>query len=501
MWIASFLPQGIPNPETQNLLDLCLHLSPDVFIDPSGTRVLVNLQSVTGYWQMGCVLSDPDNARHPFLQHLKLLREAQQRISKSNDSARPSAFVLAPSPSLAAWGLEQERRNPKLLVILNPLEIQRRFQELAPSTLSLLLEDKLAKSAELSKSWRDFQGDLKYLGIRNILALKELFQDPLLRRSCFDRFPILAPLLSQRLIMMSKDYSLEAHRPQKEMSAAFFPRCEVEGRSALASDLVSRFDEILRVWQLRLEARKSHLLGLEVILGFRKPLIRNRNTGLMESDFTEHPLELDFPEGLRSASEITQRLREKLLELTPEEARLFIFPLESVEIYSSGIERLNDRQLNLFAQITETNLEKWKDLIGPGLEESEASPHPSLWNDWKGNESHDDNLDAHRPAKQRKAAELATLPEQSRRPFHAPLPTKFTRSSFESLDDFILFLREKNCLHTLQHVSSPWGAYPENRYYARVGSEALYWDENLKRVCLQKEAPADPRQSAPRAAS
>ncbi|MEO5667895.1 MAG: hypothetical protein ABIR96_07550, partial [Bdellovibrionota bacterium] len=426
MWLTSFLPQGPQNPETQNFLDLCLHLSPDVFVDSSGTRVVVNLQTVVSYWQMGRVLSDPDNARHPFLQHLKLLREAQHRIQKSAESARPSAFVLAPSPSVAAWGLEQERSNSELLVILNPLEIQKRFQELAPASLTALLQDKLDSSSELAKSWRIFLEDLDYLGIRDILALKQLFQDPSLKKSCFERFPALAPLLMQRLILGSKDFSLQAHRPQDEMSAAFFPSLEDEMGSPSASDLVVRIDEILRVWQLRLEARKSHLLGLEITLGFRKPFTRNRKTGRMETEITEHPLELKFTQGLRDASEVTALVREKLLSMPPEESRLFVLPLESVRLFSMGIERLQDRQLSLFEQEHEASLEKWKILLGrlqarshKGLEITVGSfegadtywPEDSFqWNEWKGNEI--DDKTQHHPN--------PTFLEQPRRPllFH-----------------------------------------------------------------------------------
>jgi|GEM_PF-4427233 len=493
MWITSFLPQGPQNPETQNFLDLCLHLSPDVFVDRSGTRVLVNLQSVVSYWQMGRVLSDPDNARHPFLQHLKLLREAQHRIQKSADSARPSAFVLAPSPSLAAWGLEQERSNPDLLVILNPMEIQKRFQELAPASLTTLLQDRLDATPALLKSWRLFLEDLDYLGIRDILSLKKLFQDPSLKKSCFERFPDLAPLLMQRLILGAKDYSLQAHRPQEEMSAAFFPSLEDEMGSPSANDLVVRIDEILRVWQLRLEARKSQLRGLEITLGFRRPFTRNRLTGRMETEITEHPLELKFPQGLRDAREITDMVREKLLSMPPEESRLFVLPLESVRLHSLGIERIHDRQLSLFEQEHEASLEKWKLLLGrlqarshKGLEISVGSfetgdtywPEDTfLWNEWKG-----DELDAKRTTQPN--TDSAFL-EQPRRPllFHEkPRPH---RPDLKSLDDFLLFLKQKNSLHTLEHLSSPWGARTENRYYARSDNEWIFWDDARKRVFIQ----------------
>ena len=491
MWIASFLPQSPSNPETQNFLDLCLHLSPDVFVDHSGTRVLVSLGSVVSYWQMGRVLSDPDNARHPFLQHLKLLREAQHQIQKSADSARPSAFVIAPSPSIAAWGLEQERTNTDLLCILNPIEIQKRFQELAPSSLASLIQDKLDTSAEMKKSWRRFLEDLEYLGIRDILSLKKLFQDPSLKKSCFERFPELAPLLLQRLILGAKDFSLQAHRPQEEMSASFFPSLEDEMGSPSASDIVVRIDEILRVWQLRLEARKAHLLGLEITLGFRRPFTRNRQTGRMETEITEHPLVIKFPQGLRGAADITLLVKEKLLSMPPEEARLFVLPLESVRLHSLGIERLHDRQLSLFAQEHEASLEKWKILLGrlqarshKGLEISIGSfdaadtywPEESfLWNEWKGNEIDEKSNINTNPAFLEQPRRPLLLNERPQ-PFHPHL---------KSLDDFLIFLRQKNSLHTLEHLSSPWGERAENRYYARTENQWIYWDENRKRVFLQ----------------
>ncbi len=492
MWIASFLPQGPQNPETQNFLDLCLHLSPDVFVDASGTRVMVHLSSVVSYWQLGRVLSDPDNARHPFLQHLKLLREAQHRIQKSTDSARPPAFVLAPSPSLCAWGLEQEQNNPDLLVILNPLEIQKRFQELAPSSLETMLQDQLETKPELRKSWRRFLEDLEYLGIRNILSLKNLFQDPSLKKSCFERFPELAPLLQQRLILGSKDYSLQAYRPQEEMSAGFFPSLEDEMGSPSAQDLVLRIDEILRVWQLRLEARKSHLMGLEITLGFRRPFTRNRKTGRMETEITEHPLTLKFGQGLQSARDVTELVREKLLSMPPDEARLFVLPLESVRLQSLGIERLQDRQLSLFAQEHEASLEKWKLLLGrlqarshKGLEISVGSftandtywPEDSfLWNEWKGNELDETKSQPHTNP---------SFLEQPRRPLLFHEKPRLFQAALKSLDDFLIFLRERNSLHTLEHLTSPWGVRAESRYYARTGNKWIYWDDSQKKVFVQ----------------
>jgi hypothetical protein len=483
MWIASFLPQSPQNPETQNFLDLCLHLSPDVFVDSSGTRVLVSLKSVASYWQMGRVLSDPDNARHPFLQHLKLLREAQHRVQKSVDSARPSAFVLAPSPSLAAWGLEQERGNPELLAILNPIEIQKRFQELAPASLETLIEDRLGAKSETRKSWRRFLEDLEYLGIRDILSLKTLFQDPSLKKSCFERFPELAPLLLDRLILGGKDFSLRAHRPQDEMSAAFFPSLEDEMGSPSAQDLVVRIDEILRVWQLRLEARKSHLLGLEITLGFRRPFTRNRKTGRMETEITEHPLTLKFPQGLRNAVDLKALVREKLLSMPPEEARLFVLPLESVRLHSLGIERLNERQLSLFEQEHEASLEKWKILLGRlqarshrGLEvligSFEANdtywPEESfLWNTWKGNELDETTQPHPNPS----------FLEQPRRPLLFQEKPRPAYPHLKSLEDFLVFLRKENALHTLEHLTSAWGEEAQDRYYARTGNEWIFWDK------------------------
>lgn len=543
MWLASFIPETQnPNAQntsvSQNFLDLCLHLSPDVFLEKypskslgekSGQKVFIHLTSVAQYWQLSKVLTHPEKHRHPFLQHLQVLRDLNNEIhhlnsrdsgyhSSSQNSARQDfvsrsrvcPFVLAPTPSLAAWALELEHKrtqastlSPQLLRIYNPMEIQKEFQQLSPSELSPLLEDQFQSQKSLRTHWQQFLEDLDYLGIRNILNLKALFQDASLKKQCFERFPELSPLLLQRLVLASKDYSLKAYAPEDVLTSSFYPGLEDALSSPSEQDLLCRIEDILRIWQLRLEARRSLLKGIELRLGFLRPLRQSLSKSPSQSGATEiyeHLIEIRFPHGLKQAGDITSLIREKLQHLPPSENQLFNLPLEKVELRSLGVERICDKQLSLFEQNREENLEKWRLLVGRlqsrsqhnieisvgsfELAESYWPEESFLWSEWKG--EHFNEKTSH-PTTQ--SSSKSSLLEQPRRPLLFLEKPERLELGLRSFDEFLLYLRQKKALLSLEHICSPYGAQKdgrvESRYYARVGSQWIFWDEHKKCCFLQ----------------
>src|SRR5690606_20935898 len=99
------------------------------------------------------------NNKHPFVKHLQTLHGLKDAANKRYP------FVLAPSPSLAAWALNEEKRNLKgnssekttdkshkaVLKIYNLMEIQKHFQKAPTESLEVLISDHLQKDKCLKK--------------------------------------------------------------------------------------------------------------------------------------------------------------------------------------------------------------------------------------------------------------------------------------------------------------------------------------------------------------
>lgn len=331
MWLACFIPQPQHQPSNQTFLDLCFHFSSEVFIQ--GHSIFIKLSPTTSkYWRLNELLSQPANNKHPILQHLHLLN--------SFVTSSKTSFVMAASPSHAAMALKQNNQNESsLLNVYSPIEIQKLFLSLNPKSLETLLEDQFIKKPSLMKSWRLFLEDLSYLGIRNILEVKTLFQEAGLRLQFVRRFPNIVPILIRRLILLSQDYSLTLLTP----SSYLFENIPLESNRHTCpseNELLKQIENILWSWQLRLESRNSIVKDLELKLSFS------------ECDYT---FEFKFPEGLRRMADILPLIQEKLQNLSTAELRLFSLPLLNAELSSGILENPYKNQLHLFDQKAEVH--------------------------------------------------------------------------------------------------------------------------------------------------
>jgi len=490
-----------------SFLDLCLYLGPEVFLDRTREHVFIPLASVASYWQLSKVLAAPANPRHPFIKHL-------EELAKFFDP-NTTKFVMAPSPSIAAWGLKYAPSRHTLNVLSN-IDLQGLFQKAPMEDVECIFADQLSKNSSLKTAWFQMIEAMEEVGVRSILQLKGIFQDMDARKSFYTRFPELAPMIHRRLILSAQDFSLQSYTPAPVMEHSFHPALEEALSSDSSQDLLLRIESLLRSWQLRLESRKSIFRKIEITLTI--PQVVSQRSGRTYTTLYHHPIQIEFPRGLRDAAKIFELVREKFQTFSKNENDLFDQVIESVRIQAKNIERLDEKQLSLFEHEAEDNFEKWKLLLARiqmrskegrevqvGVFEAADSywPEESFeWKEWTGdNVMHISSATSFSsPSSLREShfppgsAEDSSLKRKERYLFQPPRPMLFLEEpehlsvKADKLEDYIDFLKDHNALSSLESLASPinflWGQHNQVRYYARIEDQWVYWDACSKRIYL-----------------
>lgn len=501
----------------ESFLDLCMHISPEVFLDKTEEYVFIPLTSVSSYWQLAKVVATPDNPQHPFVKHLECLAE---RVEGE------SFFVMAPSPALAYWALKslslkpQKSRSRTVLKVVTHVELQQLFQKQTLASLSLLIKDKLEGSHSLYAEWSEACETLEEMNIRSALQLKSIFQNIDSRKDFYARFPEIASLLHKRLILAQTGFSLHAYNPDPIIEHRFYPALEEALSSDASQDLLMRVEEMLRVWQLRLESRKSQFRALEITLKIQQERSYKRSNKHPYSEqtreafapsFYEHTFQVDFPRGLRNSQHIQELVREKFTSMPQSEQRVFDAPIEEVHIKAKKLERVSEYQLSLFDGDAEENLEKWALLLGKiqlrskpsslvqvGSFEAADSYWPEnsfTWRPWSNKGINGETNKVEKKSAQKNKSEMERYLFQPKRPMLLLEEAKPTDFRAENLEDYIDYLAENNALESLESLSSPrnydvdsLSAYnpqeDSTRYYARLENKWIFWDSKQKKVFL-----------------
>jgi hypothetical protein len=449
MWLAS---RQIPAHDEDSFLDRLLELAPDVYRGPRGSA-LVSLVGTAHYWLLTDLLAQDAPASHPFKERIKSL---------ARDYG--SRFTLAPTPAFAFWAAHTLPTEAALHA-WDKDSIRRDFARAPIASFRELVADLEDESTRHRQDADAVAERMDDLGLRRLSDLEELRSKPDTAREVHARFGSLGKTLLERL-KGSERFHMKRHEPSPVFFREFHPEIEKSMGVEGADDLFGRLREILESWQLRLEARKSSIKGLEVAFQL--------GTSLRSEKTPDTRIErLEFPSPLKEAAHIHKLIQEKCLK--SEGARFFEMPIERVFLRSLGIEGARERQLNLFDTRIEDSDESWSLLVGRllarsterspvtvGRFEAGASYTPEasvIWKPWKPGETLI-KVEKHPPRPQ-------TL---------LPVPKKLDLPA-RSEGTFCAWVADKRALGSLERIG-------EDRLYARVDEQWIFWCARRKRVFL-----------------
>ncbi len=430
MWIAC-------KTQKESALDRFLGLSPEVYLGPENFA-LIDLGGVGTYWKLHRLAADfaSENWAHPLLL----------KLSEFNKKEGLS-FVLAPT---ATWAFFVGKN-----FFTSPIDFwtQTRFEkQLQNSSLNLagdFIPDLLSQSHENLKALEDFRVHMDELGFSNLGQLLNFTQEHTLGM----RFGRPLQKLMQRLRGKSELEFLQYEAPPV-LQETFYPLMEHEMDSENQRPLLLRFEELLTDWEERLRCRQSLLCGLHVeILSYRQ--------------HKKHMATFKLPRPSRDP--------QLLLKILQEKVPFGDFEIEKVQMRSLGLQNERDRQMSLFDPKREEILEDWSLLFaklqtrgGSRLGTYQAFPsyfpeRAVEWVDWEEN------------------FQSESIQEHPPRPEIILREPKLLRSLTHE-QEFYSFLEKFSATPTLERIRDSLSL--QERSYARVGNEWVFWDADQKKLFL-----------------
>ncbi len=441
--------------QIERVLDLLLKVSPDLFL-PEGVLkeegfIFLQLSKVSHYWNLKDV-EQPEHALNKLLQHLYI----KEGLS----------FVIAPSASWAYFYFKISDK-PSFLQNFSFEQCQKHCHELFLPIASHFLADHLLQTSGSARAeWNYFMESLESLGFLDLSLFLKFCQDPTHLSQITERLGLTPKLLYSRLCFR-EDFPLKMYLAQGQIQEHFYPDLENQIGSPAKLDILDRLKDILEEWEERLRLRKSLIKGFEVLL------ISNRGR-------FQKTLCLCLPRATRDAKILFRLLHEKWLSCTnnfaDKELDLRAFVFEEVRIKSLGLQFESDRQMHLFDPKREDSNEEWSLLVGTLLSlGSEVrvghyAAHPSYWPEFSVQwQSWSDSQP------------IDMVEDHPERPLLLYSPPRFFEAEkILSEEDFLKLLVKTNCLESLERVSDPWRG--EERSYARIEQQWLYWDHKKQRA-------------------
>ncbi len=431
----------------QNTFDLLLGLSPEVYFGPEGSA-LVNLGGVASYWKLATLSTAHQNEHfeHPLLAKLVDLSKKHRLV-----------FTLAPTACLAFWLAKHSKSS--LVNIWDYPSFLRRIENVHLQLSQDFISDLLLVSAESRGSFDEFCLGLEDLGIATLSGLLKLEQDGALNA----RFGIICSRLLKRLRMKS-DFDLHEYVPPITLEESFYPSLEEAISSDRNPKIFDRLHEILLVWEERLRARQSLLCGLHLYLRSSR---KNKAVSLT----------LRMPRATRDPRILLKILEEKWHAECGKED--FPDEIEIVRLSSLGLKAESDRQLSLFDPRREEVAESWNLLLARLQTKSTLTkpvrlggyqafpsywPEASMeWVDWKENFT------------------AQVIEDHPLRP-QILLREPKTLTSIETEAEFFSYLDSHRALNSLERVRDTWSGNFEERSYARIANQWVYWDHKRRKI-------------------
>lgn len=468
MWIASLLDKNLmARSDGEIFLDLCFELSPQVQVDAA--LLLIPLFGLDRYWNLASLDAGCENPTtpHPLAQKLYALHT---RWPEQN-------FFLAPTAPWARWVSRIPHASPKPLTFASNSVIDSQFIQNAPiDFMEFFVQDALQKSSDRKREFSFLCDSLEDLGVHSLSEFLKLLTHSSARISEFEmRFGPLISLIAERAIRHHDNWPGTPYQAPQFLSHSIDLDFESVTSSEKTQDVLQRCSEVFESWEERLRARRSLMKGLDVtFVSDRKKqralfpirLTRpTRDAKTMLKLFTEiwgNCQQNPQSHGLNSEDEICL-----------------------IGFKSLNLENDKEYQLNLFTPNTDETSDNWSELIarmrmhahkkgvfriGSWAPQPSFFPERSLhWREWQSD-----------------TETFASVPDLGRRPrYLLTQPIPLLSPKITSFECFTETLARQKSFESLERISNPWAITgPEERSYARLGSQWIFWDHATNQAML-----------------
>jgi hypothetical protein len=471
MWMYVSIPEFQKKDALETFLDELMTLSPEILLGPAQGAYL-NLKSVHHFWKLSEFLrnKEENKLQHPFYKTLEKLHLEYG-----------CHFTLAETPAECSWARLHSpfHHDGKSFFFL--LQKNDHYHELLSKSpireLSAWLQDLVESDDKTDTELMLFCDGLEYIGIRTLMELHVALSKRDFLQTALFRFGRLLKHIHDRL-RGSEDFHMHPYEPPMHLRVEFYPELEKNMSVEVEGEIPTRVLEILRKWERRLEARKSLLSGLELILETEdSTLDLPSNSSLPHRRPALSPgkksLRALFPHPLRDPNFIHQIFLEKWMSSSGDS--FFDQPIVRVTLRSLGLQRATEHQLHLFDHTDEDVYQEWGLLLGKlhnrsserGIEvgsfEARESfiPEKSVqFKSWSPGQK------------------FEVITEHPERP---QLLEKRPREVLRDLsqDDFMTLLKQRSNLRSLEIISEE---EKDERLYGRVQDDWVFYDPSQRKV-------------------
>ncbi len=466
MWLYVSIPHFTKKDALETFLDELMTLSPEIFLGPAQGAYL-KLKGVHHFWKLSEFLRSKDEKKreHPFFKTLEKLH-AQYACH----------FVMAESPSECSWARLHAPFHADRTSFFFLLQKNEHYHALLAQSpireVASWVQDLSENDEKISSDLMLFCDGLEYIGIRTLMDLHVAFAKRDFLQAALFRFGRLLKHIHDRL-RGSEDFHMHAYDPPMHLRTEFFPELEKDMSVDVSSEIPTRVLEILRKWERRLEARKSLLSGLEIILETEEV-----NHGLPHPPHAspqKKSLRALFPHPLRDANFIHQVFMEKW-NLSQDGSPFFDLRTAKVSVRSLGLQRASEHQLHLFDQTDEDVYEEWGLLLGK-LHNSTSSEYGIQIGSYEARDSFlpEQSVEFKHWSPGKRFQSITDHPE--RPPTLERRPREVLRDI--SQDDFMKLLEEETKLHSLEIVA---GEENDERLYGRVKDDWVFYDPQQRKM-------------------